>query len=226
MRRALQKLVTLGLLSIGTAQAQDAIEVGILQDSDVNVVQKMLYSKDGKLEFGGHLGWMPFDTYTTTPILNITGTLHQSETTAMEVSVGGGYSLKNANYKILESPTYGITPDAYRYLANILVDYQYSPVYAKINWLGRRVLHHDLYALAGLGATLEQAIMPDGAIAVAPGLGLGIGTRIFLKNGDALRIQIRDDILYQKRVKTVDSQAWFIKQNVSLSVGYVRLKER
>ena len=68
--------------------------------------------------------------------------------------------------------------------------------------------------------------MPDGAIAVAPGLGIGIGTRIFLKNGDALRIQLRDDILYQKRVKTVDSQAWFIKQNVSLSVGYVRLKER
>ena len=94
MRRALQKLVTLGLLSIGTAQAQDAIEVGILQDSDVNVVQKMLYSKDGKLEFGGHLGWMPFDTYTTTPLLNITGTLHRSETAAMEVSIGGGYSLK------------------------------------------------------------------------------------------------------------------------------------
>ena len=226
MRRALKKLATLTLLCTGTAQAQEAIDVGILQDTDINVVQKMLYPKDGKLELGGHLGWMPFDTYTTTPILNLSGALHLSETRALEVSLGGGYSLKNANYKILESPTYGITPDAYRYLGSVLVDYQVSPIYAKINWLGRQVLHHDLYALGGAGLTVEQAFMPDGAMAFAPTVGLGIGTRVFLKNGDALRIQIRDDLLYQKRIKTVDSQAWFIKQNLSLSVGYVRLQER
>ena len=226
MRRALKRLTILSLLFTGTAHAQDVLDVGMLKDSDLNVVQKMLYSKAGKMEMGAQLGWMPFDTYTTTPTFNLSGGIHLNETRAFEVSIGGGYSLKNANYKILESPTYGVTPDAYRYLANLLVDYQVSPVYAKINWLGKRVFHHDLYALAGAGVTVEQAIMPDGAVAFAPTVGLGIGTRIFLKNGDVLRIQIRDDVLYQKRIKTLDSQGWFIKQNVGLSVGYARLQER
>ena len=225
MKRLLKRLAIPLLLS-STAKAQDALDVGVLRNSDVTVVQQMLYPKAGRLEYGGHLGWMPFDTYTTTPMLNFTGAIHQSETNAFELSIGGGYSLKNANYRILESPSYGITPDAYRYLGSVLADFQYSPVYAKINWLGRRVFHHDLYALAGLGLTVEQALMPDGALAFAPTVGIGIGTRIFLPNGDALRIQIRDDILYQNRIKTMDSQGWFIKQNVGISVGYVRLQER
>jgi outer membrane beta-barrel protein len=226
MRRALTRLATLTFFWSGTAHAQDVLDVGMLKESDIHVVQKMLHPKAGKMEMGAHLGWMPFDTYTTTPMLNLSGGLHLNETRAVEVSIGGGYSLKNANYKILESATYGITPDAYRYLASALVDYQVSPVYAKLNWFGKRVFHHDLYGLGGLGLTVERAFMPDASIAIAPTLGLGIGTRIFLKDGGALRIQIRDDLLYQQRVKTLDSQGWFLKQNVSLSVGYVRLKER
>ena len=225
MKRLLQRLAV-PLLFSSTAMAQEALDVGVLRDSDLTVVQEMLYPKAGRMEYGGHLGWMPFDTYTTTPMFNLTGALHQSETSAFELSIGGGYSLKNANYRILESPSYGITPDAYRYLGSILADYQYSPVYAKINWLGRRIFHHDLYALAGVGLTVEQAMMPDGALAFAPTIGFGIGTRIFLANGDAIRIQIRDDVLYQNRIKTTDSQGWFIKQNVGISVGYVRLQER
>ena len=232
MRRATTQLAALSLFLAGnlgassSAQAQEALDVGMLKDSDINVVQKMLYPKAGKMELGGHVGWMPFDTYTSTPTLTFMGALHLKEDRAVEVAIGGGYSLKNANYKVLESPTYGITPDAYRYLASVLVDYQVSPVYAKINWLGRKIVHHDLYGLAGAGATIEQAFLPDGAINIAPTVGFGIGTRIFLKNGDALRIQIRDDVLYQKRIKTMDSQGYFIKQNVGLSVGYIRLQEK
>ena len=220
MKRTLQSLVTLALLVPGIASAQDVLDVGILKESDISVVQKMLHPKAGKMEMGAHLGWMPFDTYTTTPMLNLSGGMHLTEERAIEVSIGGGYSLKNANYKILESPTYGITPDAYRYLGSALVSYQVSPVYAKINWLGKKVYHHDVFFSGGLGATFEKAVLPDHDTAISPTLGLGMGARLFLGNGKSLRFQLRDDLIREHRDKTVETQAWFIKQNVSLLVGF------
>ena len=68
--------------------------------------------------------------------------------------------------------------------------------------------------------SIEQAMMPDGAMAFAPTLGLGVGARIFLNSDRAIRIQVRDELLLEKRIKAVESQANFLKQNVSITVGY------
>ena len=45
--------------------------------------------------------------------------------------------------------------------------------------------------------------------------------RFFLGEGRIIRVQLRDDFLAQKRVKTED---WFLKQNVSLTVGFSKMK--
>jgi hypothetical protein len=50
--------------------------------------------------------------------------------------------------------------------------------------------------------------------------------RFFLNQNSALRVQIRDDLLIQKRVKTADTQGTFLKQNVLLTVGYSRLSKK
>lgn len=215
-----------GALAPATALAQETLDVGVLKDSDISVVQKLLYPKEGATEIGGAIGWMPFDSYTTTPVASFRYAKHFSETWAGEVDLSGGYSLKNYAYRQLESPAYGIQPDAYRYLAGLMVDAQWSPVYAKMNWMGSNVLHHDIYLLGGLGGALEQAMMPDGSLTFAPGIGLGCGFRVFNKKGNVWRIQVRDDILAERRVKTADSQAWFMKQNVALTVGYSALKKK
>ncbi len=214
-----------GLLS-GNALAQDTLDIGMLKNEHVTVVQKMLYEKEGALEFGGHLGWMPFDTYTSTPIIAATGGLHLSETLGAEVALSGGYSLKNTNYKLIEGPAYGLSPDAYRYWSSFTANALWTPVYAKLAWRGSRVLHHDFYGLAGIGGSVEQSMMPDGAMAISPTLALGVGARIFLKSGNTLRLQVRDELLREKRVKTVDSQAYFLKQNVALTVGYTVMRKK
>ena len=224
MRRLPSLLAAAAALASPAALAQETLDVGVLKNSDISVVQKLLYPKEGALELGAAVGWMPFDTFTTTPMASLRAGKHLSEELAIEGELSGGYSLKSYSYRQLEGPAYGIQPDAYRFLGAAMVDAQWSPIYAKLNWRGNKVLHHDVYGIGGLGATLEQAMMPDKTIAVAPTVGLGVGMRVFLKSGDALRVQVRDDVLVQFREKTEDTQGWFLKQNVSLTVGYSMMK--
>ena len=210
---------------LGVAQAQETIDVGTIRDSDMHVVQSLLYPKADRNEMGLHAGWMPFDPYTITPVLNATYTMHRSETLAYEVALGAGYGLKNNTYRQLEGPAYGVSPDAYRYLGSAIVDAQWSPIYAKMNWQGNRVFHHDVYGLVGGGLTIEQAILPDNSMAFAPTVSAGVGFRVFTSGNRVFRLQIRDDVLIEQRLKTADTQGTFIKQNVSVTIGFSKLSE-
>lgn len=225
MRRLRPLLAAAAVLAASSpAFAQETLDVGVLKDSDISVVQKLLYPKEDALELGFAAGWMPFDPYSTTPMGSVRVAKHFSEYLGVEVDLSGGYGLESATYKELGSEAYGIRPDAYRYLGSITADVQWSPIYAKLNWQGNKVIHHDIYGLAGVGGTLEQAMMPDGTMAFAPAVSLGAGMRFFLKSGDALRFQVRDDLNLQFREKTEAVQGWFLKQNVSLTVGYSIMK--
>ena len=206
------------------AAAQDSpVDVGLIKRSDKSVVQKLLYSREGRTEFGGHVGWIPFDSYTTTPIAGAHGAMHFSEEWAAGLSVQGGYSLKNFTYRQLESDAYGIQPDAYRHMLGVSADAQWSPIYAKFSWRGKKVIHHDVYGLAGAALAIEQAMMPDATTTTSPGFSLGMGMRFYLDQDSFIRVQIRDDVLIQQRVKTADTQGTFLKQSVALTVGYSRL---
>lgn len=220
----MRKLVTL-LLLLGApslAAAQETIDLGVLKQSDISVVQKLLYPKEGRSELGLHLGWMPFDPYTTTPVAALSYGSFMSETLGWEVTAGGGYGLKNHTYRELEGPAYGVSPDAYRYLASLLADVQWSPIYAKMNVMNRGVVHHDVYLLGGLGGTLEQAVQPDHTFAFAPTLGLGLGVRLFLPKNMAIRVQLRDDLLVESRAKT---ETTYLKQNVGVTIGLMQLSK-
>ena len=221
---------SLALALIGTAVGQDSVpppggpvDIGTVRDSDISVVQKLKYPKTGRTEMGVHVGVMPFDAYTFTPKAELSFGRHTNEAWGWEVALGGGYSIKNGTYKTLEGPAYGAAPDAYGYLGSALITAQWSPIYAKMNWQGNAIVHHDVYFLGGAGATLEQALLPDHSTAVAPTVALGLGFRFFLSEKSALRVQLRDDILYEKRTKTEETQPYFIKQNVGVTVGYTIL---
>lgn len=217
-------------VGVSPALAQDeplkTVDIGVVQDSEISVVQRLLYPKAKRTELGFHLGWMPFDAYTTTPMGAITFGGHTSETFAWELGAGGGYGLKNATMKKLEGPAYAVSPDAYRYLASLWGGVQWSPIYAKMNWMGRKVVHHDVYGTATAGATMEQAILPDNSMAFAPTIGLGVGMRFFLSDRTTVRIQLKDDILAEYRSKTADTQGLFIKQNAAITAGITLLGKR
>lgn len=210
-------MLSLLALITGAALAQETVDVGVIRESDVRVVQKLLYPKDGRTELGVHVGWMPWDAYLTTPNTQWSLDLHQSESFSYGGVLGLGYGLKNATYRELESPTYGVAPDAYRYLGSALVGVQYAPIYAKMNLNGARVLHHDVYGAARAGLTVEQSVIPSGGMAFAPTLSLGVGWRLFTGEKGALRVELRDDFLIERRDLT---QTTHLKQNANLTVGW------
>jgi len=209
--------LALGLwLAPTVAFAQETVDIGVVKQSQLSVVQKLLYPKSDRTELGIHLGLMPGQLLTT-PNLQFSFDRHLSERLAVGGSLGGGYGLKTGMYRELESPLYGVAPDAYRYLASAKVGAQFSPAYAKMNLGGKRIVHYDVYAGAHLGASLEQSVIPGGGITVAPGLSLSLGSRFFLPKGGAIRVQVQDDLLIEHR-KLTDSTHF--KQNVNVTIGY------
>jgi outer membrane beta-barrel protein len=210
-------LVAASLATGSAASAQETLDIGVIRDSDLRVVQKMLYPKDGRLELSVAVGIMPFDAYLTTPNAQFTLASHMSESLAFGFVLGGGYGLKNGTYHELQSPTYGVAPDAYRYLTAGLVGVEWSPIYAKMNLNGARIVHFDVFGTGRAGATLEQSVIPTGGMTVAPTVSLGLGTRFFTGARGALRVEIRDDMLVEHRNLTDSTH---FKQNVDVTVGY------
>lgn len=205
------------------ASAQNAVDVGVIQNKDVKVVQKLLYPKAKRLEYGAQLGLQPFDAYTIAPLAAGTVAYHISEDMGIEGVFSGGYGMKSSTYKELEAPPYGVAPDAYGFLGSVMIDFQYAPIYAKMNVAGQRIFHHDVFVTGGLGMTLEQAIQPDSTTAFSPTFGLGLGVRIFTGKDMAIRLQLRDDFVIQNRDKSADKQGTYLKQNVALMIGFSKL---
>jgi outer membrane beta-barrel protein len=224
MTRVFLAIAALVLTTVSTVtHAQNVVDVGVVKDDDIKIVQKLLYPKAKQNEFGAHLVVMPFDAFTFTPAMSLSFAHHIREDLGFEGQLTGGYGLKNSHYKQLESPAYGVAPDVYRFLGSAMADVQWSPIYAKMNVAGRRIFHHDIFVTGGLGVTYETAIQPDASAAIAPTLGLGVGARVYTGKNYAMRLQLRDDMMRQKRIKTAETQAWFLKQNVSLMIGVSKL---
>lgn len=208
-------LASLFAFAEDAAPKTETVDIGLIKNSDVKVVQRRLYAKDGKFEVGAGLGVMPFDGFTVAPKAQFTGTLFLSEKFGLEAHVGGGYGLKTTRYAYLESPDYGVAVEAYRYLADLQVGAHWAPIYAKMN-IANSIVHNDWYFVGGVGATLEQSVLPAANIAVAPTIGLGVGTQIWVGKTTALRVELRDDLMIEVRKQS--GTAGF-KQNAGILVG-------
>lgn len=201
-----------------TVQAQETIDVGLLKNKDIKVVQNQLYGKEGMKEVSLHAGMMPFDAFSITPKLEASYANFMSDSLGWEVALGAGYGLTNGAYRRLSDN--GSVPDSYRYLTSLVGDVQWSPIYGKMAYQGNRLFHYDLYALGGGGLTVEQAFMEDKSWSFGPTISAGLGSRIFFSDGTILRVQLRDDFVLQQRSKTSEVQGLYLKQNMTVSVGY------
>ena len=216
--KSIQLACLIGSLILPTSSwAQETVDVGVIKDSDRRVLQKLLYPKVGRTEFGIHVGVMPFDAYLFTPNLQLSFNYHLREALSISAFVGGGYGLKNGTYTLLESPRYGVAPDAYRYLSSVLAGVEYAPIYAKMNLNGARVVHFDVYGTARLGVSLEESVLEGGGLAVAPTLSLGFGTRFFVGSRGAVRFEVRDDAMVERRGTT---ETTHFKQNVNITLVF------
>ena len=135
---------------------------------------------------------------------------------SISVVAGGGYGFKSKTYKTMEFAAYGVAPYAFRYLGSVLGGVTYAPIYAKMSLSGTKVMHFDVYGAARAGISTEQSVIPAGGFAVAPTVSLGIGSRVFMNENMALRIEFRDDMLLEYRQLT---ESMHFKQNANVLVG-------
>lgn len=220
LRTAATALLGWSMLSTAPAFAQETIDIGTIRNEDITVVQRLLYPKAGRAEIGLHAGVMPFDAYITTPNASLSYVQHLSEQVGFSIIAGVGYGFKTQTYRQLESPTIGVAPDAYGYLGSALAGLEWSPIYAKLNFGGARITHFDVYGALRGGATMERAVIDRNVFSIAPTVSPGIGARLFLGKAAALKVEIRDDLLFQYRPTTA---RFAFKQNGNVTVGLVLL---
>ena len=209
-------------LTAPPAWAQDPLELGVIRNDDIHVVQKLAYPKDDRTEIGVHLGVMPFDPYLTTPNAQLSFNTHFNELTSFSLVAGGGYGFKTGVAKTLESPTYGVVPYEYRYLGGVLAGIEYAPIYAKMNLNGAKVVHFDIYGAARGGVNLGMSILPDNAIGINPTISPALGTRFFAGPNTAVRVEVRDDLMLERRSIT---ESWHFKQSGNVTVGLTFLSK-
>jgi len=207
--------VLAALFALPVARAQDPVDVGVVTDSEQAVVQPILYPKAETTEVTATVGLLPFDVYTVAPTVQLGVVRHLDEALAVGGVLGVGYGLKTAAYRHLETD-YGVAPYAFRYLGSVLGGVTWSPVYAKANLDGARIVHFDAYLAARAGVSLEQSVLPGGGMPIAPTLSPALGTRIFLGRNLGLHAELRDDFLLERRELT---RSLRLKQDAMVLLG-------
>lgn len=97
--------------------------------------------------------------------------------------------------KQIEEKT-GFLPDTEENDLFATTAYMLHPIYGKISWFGKKITHFDLYGLIGGGARRLSSTGEIKAAAVG-----GIGFRFYLGKKSVLRLEARDFLFREKRVK-------------------------
>lgn len=224
MKRLLPLLTAAAAMVVpASAFAQDTVDLGTLRNEEITVVQKLLYPKEGRSEVHMMVGGIVSDPYMRAPKLQLGYGKHMSESLAWEVALGAGYGIGTSAYRELSGPAYGVAPEAYRYLGSATAGVTWSPVYAKMNWQGNKIFHHDVYVPIVGGVTVERLAWGAQYFAVAPTVGVGVGIRIFQGDSGIIRLEVRDDVIVENRKQ---SGTIAIKQNVNVLVGFSRLGKK
>ncbi len=184
-------------------------DVGVLRNKDVRVVQKNLYIKRGHHEVGFLLSTQPFDPYTAGLMMGLDVTFNPSENVGVEFMIQGGYGWGNGHW---QDVTYlgtsaggqltGLGSDAARQLVGGSANVVWSPIYAKLAWGTRRVVHFDIYGTLGAHGYLAQRLEADAGLRGIAGPSVGIGCKMFLSQKVGLKIDFRDHISLETRTYT------------------------
>jgi outer membrane beta-barrel protein len=159
------------------------------------------------------MGPLLTDSYNTSYNLGVAGNYYFSEREGVEAhywSTVGSESDLVSYFK----GRYGTIPDYNLTRAYFGLAYNYVPIYAKLSWLGKKILYFDMSVSPGLGVTQLESISIAGASGTsAPStkqmpitLALDVAQQLFLSEYLALRVDLRNHI-FQEAVYGAATQA-------------------
>lgn len=202
-------------------------------ENRVRPVSGQLYRKAGRLELSPGVEISVKDAFFQKYLFGGKATFHIFESLSLGVSGAVGPSFVTGSTQVC-APNKPCRTATQAELAAVPGEIKmkaggevgFSPVYAKLNFLAEKAVHFDLSLLAGVDwFSYRQVLAPDST--ASPGtssaLGghLGIGTRIFLAEWGALRVEFKD---YLYPVDMAGSKRWqqqlFVEAGVSIFLPF------
>jgi outer membrane beta-barrel protein len=97
---------------------------------------------------------------------------------------------------------YNRIPTLNKYLYGGSLNFGYVPVYGKFSWFNKQIMHWEIYANAGFGATVTEILPRNPGLSSWKNTNLtvpvGLGARFFLFNWLTVNFAIRDYIMPDK----------------------------
>jgi outer membrane beta-barrel protein len=212
-----KKLQLLTILLLTTALSASALaeeETRTLKDR-IRSVSNLLYSKSGRMEL---------TVYPATS-MSINDAFYQK----FGIGLGLGYHINNAfalqvmgtyslNMESGYAAYHGSNPDTdvpYAGKRNILIgaDFCWAPVYGKVSLAAEWILHFDTYLMGGIGGIGGDQV-EDSSFGIAGTFGLGV--RLFFNRTFALKLEIKDYVLFNDKV------SWGTPPNETVKEGDVQ----
>jgi outer membrane beta-barrel protein len=208
------RAIALSAASLMLAAPAAASEADAFENK-VKPISGQLMRKAGRLELTPGVELSVNDAFFNKYLAGAKATWHFSEWLAVGGSVAAGFSDETGSTQVCP-PSQGCRAATQAQLAAVPGEVKmkagleagFAPVYGKLNLLAETVVHLDLSLLGGLDWVAYREVLPPPARpdqAVSPGtktaLGghLGLGTRVFVGDWGALRLEVKD-YLYRASV--------------------------
>ena len=212
IRRALVPFALAAALAAPSARAQTKADAFA---GKIPPVSGQLYQKAGRLELtlSGNLSLN--DAFYTKLFGGLKLGYHLSDAWALTLQAAGG-TTSTTGSAVVCSATTGCrdanetelqqVPGKIRAMGGLEVGW--APVYGKLNVLSEKVAHFDLSILGGVDAIVHDEVLSttDAEILAAtggsprsetsPGAHVGVGTRLFLGDAWALRLEVKDYVYW------------------------------
>lgn len=182
------------------AKADDKVDISDLEskywapkDTDFSVVQNRTYSKENRFFLTAQYGVPVNDPYSEGTIVGGTANYFFSERYGIQATYLSADYKDNQSTKDLTGFGSGIQPDHGRISGYYGVGFNWVPFYAKMSFLGKKIIYFDMAITPTIGMTsYDQAIESGDKSKSAFTYGLDITQFFFFTNHLAIRADIRN----------------------------------
>ncbi len=184
-------------VSVFSPRTLTAQEGGFGEEGRIYTIQNKIYRL--KHEFNLSMGSLPMDALYKGITLGAGYTHHLSDHFAWE-ALHGLYTVSKVDTGVKDAliNIFSIEPSSFRevdYLINS--NFVFTPLYGKMAWLNRKLIHLECYLTAGPGLSGYTYFEPAGNQFVEEkkhhfSMNYGIGIRVFVNKRFATRLDIRD----------------------------------
>ncbi len=196
----------------------------------IKTLERKEFLKLGRFEAVPNIGFVTNDPFLNRYIVGIGLAYHATEIFAFEANLGYSPDLGQVDWKPLTTQLVTenhVSPDISKLSLFGNGTFQFSPIYGKVAWNGRRIINFDIFGAFGMGFTrttddleaLGADLNDEKALATAdqihPTTNFGGGIRIIFNENLAFRVDGRS-LVY---IETVNSTTLEMKNNFILGAG-------